>query len=83
MDSDHSDGAAAAATMAQILLKQGEMGTQLAIISEQLKAVPDHEQRIRVLEQSRARIAGAAITAAGVGAAVSAIGTWIGHVTLH
>lgn len=34
----------------QILLKLGEMGMQLAVISEQLKAVPDHEQRLRTLE---------------------------------
>jgi len=38
---------------ASILLKLGEMSTQLAVISEQLKAVPDHEQRIRSLERWR------------------------------
>jgi hypothetical protein len=37
--------------LSQILLKQGEMGIQLAVISEQLKAVPDHENRIRSLER--------------------------------
>jgi hypothetical protein len=42
-----SDGA----ILSQILLKQGEMGVQLAVISEQLKAVPDHEARIRALER--------------------------------
>ena len=36
--------------LAQILLKQGEIGTELAVISEQLKAVPDHENRIRQME---------------------------------
>jgi hypothetical protein len=39
--------------LAQILLKQGEMGMQLAVITEQLKAVPDHEGRIRALEKWR------------------------------
>jgi hypothetical protein len=32
---------------------------QLAVIHEQLKAIPDHETRIRVLDASRARLAGA------------------------
>lgn len=39
--------------LGQILIKQGELGTQLAVISEQLKAVPDHETRIRSLEKWR------------------------------
>ena len=41
------------AMLSQILIKQGEMGVQLAVISEQLKAVPDHEARIRSLEKWR------------------------------
>lgn len=40
-------------TVAQVLVKLGEMSAQLAVISEQLKAVPDHESRIRKLEQWR------------------------------
>src|SRR5258707_1872001 len=36
----------------QILLKLGEMGTQLAVIHEQLKDLPDHEARIRLLENA-------------------------------
>lgn len=40
-------------SLSQILLKLGEMSTQLAVISEQLKAVPDHESRIRSLEKWR------------------------------
>ena len=40
-------------TIAQVLLKLGEMSTTLAVICEQLKAVPDHEARIRKLEQWR------------------------------
>ena len=34
----------------QILLKLGEISTQIAVITEQLKAVPDHETRLRILE---------------------------------
>lgn len=49
----HPQPADPTAMLSQILLKQGEMGTQLAVISEQLKAVPDHESRIRKLEQWR------------------------------
>ncbi len=59
----------------QILLKLGEMGTQLAVIHEQLKDLPDHEQRIRVLETGRNRLLGAA---AAVSVAVSALGSWLG-----
>lgn len=39
--------------MAQVLIKLGEMGAQLAAIDERLKAVPDHETRIRALEKWR------------------------------
>ena len=39
--------------VSQVLLKLGEMSAQLAVIVEQLKAVPDHESRIRKLEQWR------------------------------
>lgn len=38
---------------AQILIKLGEMGAQLAVISTQLQAIPDHEQRLRALERAR------------------------------
>jgi hypothetical protein len=44
------------AVPAQILLKLGEMGAQLAVISEQLKDIPDHEHRIRLLEQAAAAV---------------------------
>lgn len=78
--------------LAQILLRQGEMSTQLAVISEQLKAVPDHEGRIRTmeaeipphlderlhaLETARARLLGAALV---LSLAASTGGTWIGLV---
>ncbi len=63
------------AATTQILLKLGEMGTQLAVIHEQLKDLPDHEARIRILETSRNKLLGAAVA---VSAFVSAAGTWIG-----
>lgn len=42
-----------ASTNDAILLKLGEMGAQLAVITEQLKDVPDHETRLRALEKWR------------------------------
>jgi hypothetical protein len=63
--------------LAQILLKQGEMGVQLAVITEQLKTVPDHEGRIRALERFRYTIAGLSLIG---GTASGFLGYWIGHV---
>jgi len=51
--------------LAQILVKQTEMSTQLAVISEQLKAVPDHETRIRSLEKWRHGLPQTGLLAAG------------------
>ena len=62
-------------TLLDIYTRQVEMGAQLAVIHEQLKAIPDHEQRIRILEASRARLFGAA---AAISVFISAAGTWIG-----
>jgi len=39
--------------LAQILLEQGKMSTQLAVISERISDLPDHETRIRTLERDR------------------------------
>ena len=68
---------AAPVTLLDIFTRQIEMGASLAIIGEQLKAVADHEQRIRGLEASRAKLIGAAVA---VSATVSALGTWLGLV---
>jgi hypothetical protein len=62
---------------AQILLKLGEMSAQLAVMDERLKDLPDHETRIRILENAKARLYGGAIA---VSTLVSAAGTWIGFV---
>jgi hypothetical protein len=47
---------------------------KLAVMREQLKRIPDHEDRIRVLESAKAKLIGAA---AAVSALVSAIVTLI------
>ena len=41
------------ATLAQVLVKLGEMSAQLAVITVQLGAIPDHESRLRALEKWR------------------------------
>lgn len=65
-------------TAAAILVKLGEMGAQLAVIGEQLKSIPDHEQRLRALE--RARWPWPTVAAVGaVGAAVAAWASFLHH----
>lgn len=61
---------------AQILLKLGEISAQLAAVNEQLKDIPDHEQRIRALERVRYRVAG--VASAG-GALAGGAAYWAGH----
>lgn len=58
--------------LAQILVKQGEMGEKLAVISEQLSHLPDHEQRIRSLETFRWKLTGAMILMSFISGAVGA-----------
>jgi hypothetical protein len=67
-------------TLLDIYTRQMEIGATLAVLHEQLKAVPDHEQRIRRLEASRAKLIGATLA---VSATVSALGTWVGLVLGH
>jgi hypothetical protein len=68
--------AAAPVTLLDIYTRQVEMGGQLAVIHEQLKAIPDHENRIRRLEEAKARIYGAAFA---ISAVTSVAGAWFGH----
>jgi hypothetical protein len=70
----------AAVTVLDVYTKQVEMGAQLAVIGEQLKAIPDHEARIRVLEANRSKLIGATVA---VSALVSAAGTWLGFMVTH
>jgi hypothetical protein len=56
--------------LGQILAKQTEIVVQLAVITEQLRPIPDHEQRIRTLEKARWPVPTiSAIGAVGAGAA--------------
>ncbi len=48
-----------------VFAKQVEMGAQLAVISEQLRQLPDHEIRIRALERWRYSLPLAVLTSAG------------------
>ena len=57
------------ALSAQILLKQVETLTAIAQMQEQLKAVPDHEQRIRVLERRWYALPASALSAAAAAGA--------------
>jgi len=63
-----------------VYAEQVKMSAQLAVIHEQLRQLPDHEARIRVLENSRAKIFGATIALSAV---VSGCGTWVGLVITH
>jgi hypothetical protein len=70
----------AAVTILDVYAKQVEMGAQLGVIHEQLKAIPDHEQRIRALESARYRLAGACTVA---GALAGGAAGWIALVLSH
>jgi hypothetical protein len=65
---------AAQVTIVDVFAKQVEMGAQLAVIHEQLKQLPDHEQRIRQLEAARAKLWGAA---AVIGAVCGGGASWV------
>lgn len=63
--------------MGQVLIKQGEIIAQLAVITVRLEAVPDHESRIRSLERFKWTISGMSF----LGGLISgAVGYWLGHV---
>jgi len=64
------------AILAQILHKQGEMAMQLAVISEQLRAIPDHETRLRLLESARAKLTGAAVAAGTLSGGLATLVYW-------
>lgn len=68
----------AESTAAAILVKLGEMGAQLAVIGEQLKSIPDHEQRIRKLEAARWPLPTVAAISAVI-AAAAALAAYIHH----
>lgn len=65
------------AVPAQILIKLGEMGAQLAVISQQLTTVTaaqsDHEQRLRTLERRQWPLPTLAALAAVIAAVVAVL----------
>jgi hypothetical protein len=63
-----------------IYTRQIEMNAQLGVIHEQLKSIPDHEKRLRELEQVRARMYGAALTLGGLAGGAAA---WIALIVQH
>lgn len=62
-------------TILDVFAKQIEMGAQLGVIHEQLRAIPDHETRLRSLERFRFSLMGAAVA---VSALTSGLATWLG-----
>lgn len=66
--------AAATVSMLDVFAKVVEMHATLAVISEQLKQLPDHEQRLRILEAARARLAGASLV---IGALAGGGAGWV------
>ena len=48
-----ADGEGSTIHLVDVFAKQIEMNAQLAVISEQLRQLPDHELRIRALERWR------------------------------
>ena len=68
---------AIAQQLALIVDRQATMATDVAVIKAGMSAVTDHEQRIRVLEAARARVAAVWAAAAAVGAILGGLGGWL------
>ena len=64
----------------QILIELGKISSSIAVMTEQLKAVPDHESRLRALERFRFSLMGAVVV---ISAAFSGIGVWVGTIITH
>lgn len=63
-----------------ILLELGKISTQIAVMDEKLKDLPDHETRIRLLETSKAKLIGACVTLSAIaGGGASWIAVAIAH----
>jgi hypothetical protein len=66
------EGADPTIRLADLYAKQIETTTKLAVIAEQLQAIPDHEARIRALERWRYSMPIALLAAlASAGAAIA------------
>lgn len=68
------------AQLSQILVEQGKQSTQLAVITTKLDSLTgsatDHESRIRILEQFKYKLMGAAVTSGIVSSGVAALIVW-------
>lgn len=73
-DQPHLQMPAAPVTLLDIYTRQVEMGAQLGVIHEQLKAIPDHETRIRSLEAASAKLIGACLVVSALAGGAAA---WI------
>jgi hypothetical protein len=58
MPDQPGSGVADSALSAQILVEIGKLQTQVAVMDERLKAIPDHETRLRDAERERSEISG-------------------------
>ena len=75
-----------AALLGQILAKQGELLTQMAVMGKTLEAIPDHEHRLRSLERDAANDQGAGrvkaalwTSAVGLAGAATAVAIALTH----
>jgi hypothetical protein len=66
-----------AALLGQILAKQGELLTQMAVMGKTLEAIPDHENRLRDLERWRYALPTSVLL--GLASAATTIGYWVAH----
>jgi hypothetical protein len=71
-------------TLNLILLKQGEILSDIAVIKAKLEAVPDHESRLRAVETSLTRVKAIASLIAGtIALVISALGTLLATLSRH
>ena len=61
---------------AQILVTVTNISTDVAVMKEQLKAVPDHETRIRSLEAKTAKMIGAGVASGVLSGGMATIVYW-------
>ena len=63
--------------LAQILVTTTQTQTDVAVMKEQMKAITDHEGRIRSLERFKFTVAGGSFFG---GLISGGVGYWLGHV---
>lgn len=82
-DSSGTDG-----LQGQVLIKLGEIGADVKVIQKTLEAIPDHENRIRIIENAAAQNRGGRdmaarwwAAAAVLAAAGSGTAAWVAIIT--